>query len=163
MTTHIIHNNIELQEIIYPRLPPYIWDIIGYGGGLVAIFYYDKIGIIVYSCSFVLYGMLNMIFDILSVSFEYSNNIMPNYKDIGQYNLYITNKKYLLQNINNLKQFDTINMIDDSKLKIELSVYVGKHSFVKYFLLIIYLFGITKKNYTIIDYNNFKDTIIYFV
>jgi hypothetical protein len=90
MTTHIIHNNIELQEIIYPRLPPYIWDIIGYGGGLVAIFYYDKIGIIVYSCSFVLYGMLNMIFDILSVSFEYSNNIMPNYKDIGKYNFYIT-------------------------------------------------------------------------
>ena len=163
MTTHIIPNNIELNKIIYPRLPPYIWDIVGYGGGLVAIFYYNKIGIIVYSCSFVLYSLLNMIFDIFSVSFEYSNNIMPNYKDIGKYNFYITNKKYILQNINKSKPFDKINMIDDSKLKIELSIYVGQYYVVKYFLFFIYLSGITKKNYTIKDYNDYKDTNCYFV
>lgn len=161
MTTHIIPNNIELNKIIYPRLPPYIWDIVGYGGGLVAIFYYNKIGIIVYSCSFVLYGLLNIIFDICVVSFEYSNNVMPNYKSIGiYYNLYITNKKYILQNKNKLINYD---MADESKLKIELSIYVGEYYVVKYFLFFIYLSGITKKNYTIKDYNDYKDTIYYFV
>jgi len=160
MTTHIIPNNIKLQNIIYPRLPPYIWDIVGYSGGLVAIFYYDKIGIIVYSCLFVFYGVLNIIFDIFSVSFEYSNNVMPNYKNIGKYNFYITNKKYILQNKDKLINYE---MVDESKLKIELSIYVGEYSFIKYLLFFIYLSGITKKNYTINDYNMFKDNVCYFV
>jgi len=163
MTAYIIPNNIELKDIIYARLPPYIWDIIGYGGGLIAIFYYDKLGIIVYSCSFVLYGLLNIFFDIFSVSFEYSNNAMPNYNSIGNYNFYITNKKYILQNKNNSKPFDKISMVDDSKLKIELSIYVGEYNVIKYLLFVIYLFGITKKNYTIKDYNDYKDTIIHYV
>lgn len=163
MTTRVIANNIELKNIIYPRCPPYVWDIIGYSGGLIAIFYYDKIGIIVYSCSFVLYGLLNMFFDIVSVSFEYSNTTMPNYKDIGIYNLYITNKKYILQNINKLNTVDTINMADDSKLKIELSIYVGEFFLVKYALFAIYLLGITKKNYTMNDYSEYKTTIIHYV
>ena len=54
-------------------------------------------------------------------------------------------------------------MIDDSKLKIELSIYVGENSFIKYALFLIYVFGITKKNYTINDYTTFKDTIIRYV
>jgi len=160
MTTYIIPNNIELHKIIYPRLSPYIWDIIGYGGGLVAIFYYDKIGIIIYSCSFVLYGLLNIFFDISVVSFDYSNNVMPNYKNIGKYNFYITNKKYILQNKDKLINYE---MVDENKLKIELSIYVGEYSFIKYVLFLIYVFGITKKNYTIKDYNTFKDTIIRYV
>jgi hypothetical protein len=163
MTTYAIPNNIELNNIIYPRLSPYIWDIVGYCGGLVVIFYYNKIGIIAYSCLFVFYGALNIFFDICTVSFEYSNNIMPNYKSIGNYNFYITNKKYILQNINKSKPFDIINMIDDSKLKIDLSIYVGEHCAVKYILFLIYLCGITKKNYTIKDYNEYKDTIYCFV
>jgi hypothetical protein len=162
MTIQIITNNIELQCIVYPRLPPYIWDIIGYSGGLVVAFYYDRIGIIVYACSFILYGLLNVFFDICVVSFEYSNNAMPNYKSIGNYNFYITNKKYILQNINKSKPFDAINMVDDSKLKLELSIYVGENCIVKYCLFFIYLCGITKRNYTINDYNDYKDTICYF-
>jgi hypothetical protein len=160
MTSYIIPNNIELHKIIYPRLSPYIWDIIGYGGGLVAIFYYDKIGIIIYSCSFVLYGLLNIFFDICVVSFDYSNNVMPNYKNIGKYNFYITNKKYILQNKDKLINYE---MVDENKLKIELSIYAGEYSFIKYALFLIYVFGITKKNYTIKDYNTFKDTIIRYV
>jgi hypothetical protein len=163
MTTRSIPNNIELNKIIYPRLSPYVWDVIGYSGGLVAIFYYDKVGIIVYACSFVLYGLLNAFFDISVVSFEYSNNVMPNYKSIGNYNFYITNKKYILQNINKSKPLDAINMVDDSKLKIELSIYVGECCVIKYLLFFIYLFGITKKNYTMNDYNAYKDTICRFV
>jgi hypothetical protein len=88
---------------------------------------------------------------------------MPTYTEIGIYNFYITNKKYILQNINKSKTYDKINMIDDSKLKIELSIYVGESCFIKYALFLIYVFGITKKNYTIKDYNNFKDTIIHYV
>ena len=157
MTT--ISNNIELQKILSPRLPPYLWDIIGYGGGLVAIFYYDKTGIIIYSCSFVFYGILNMLFDICSVSFEYSNDMMPSYKEIGYYNFYITNKKYILQDINKSIPFDKVNIVDNSKLKIELSVYAGESCFVKYLLRFIYLSGITKKNYTMNEYNDFKNKL----
>lgn len=163
MTTYIIPNNIELRKILSPRLPPYIWDIVGYFGGLITIFHYNKIGIIIYSCAFVFYGLLNVLFDIFSVSFEYSNNTMPSYKDIGNYNFYITNKKYVLQNKNNNIPFDKINMVDNSKLSLELSIYVGESYFIKNTLYYIYLLGITKKNYTKENYNNFKDTIIQFI
>jgi hypothetical protein len=98
-----------------------------------------------------------------SVSFDYSNNVMPKYKDIeNQYNLCLTNKKYILQNIKNVKPFEQISMVDDSKLKIELSIYVGENNYVKNMLYFIYLLGITKKNYTLNDYNDFKDNTIYF-
>lgn len=163
MTSKNIYNNIELSKILKPRITPYLWDIVGYIGGLVTIFYYDKVRIIIYSILFVLYGLLNIVFDIYSVSIEYSNNAMPNYKNIGNYNFYITNKKYILQNENNSLPFDKINIIDNSKLKINLSVYVGDYIFIKYLLFVIYLLGITKRNYTINSYDDFKDNIIYFV
>ena len=98
MTTNNNSNVIHLRNILSPRMPPYLWDIVGYCGGLITIFHYNKIGIIIYSCAFVFYGLLNVLFDIFSVSFEYSNNQMPNYNNIGNYNFYITNKKYVFQN-----------------------------------------------------------------
>lgn len=159
MSHKIAVNNIGLQNILYPRLPPFIWSIFGYS----SLFYYNRIGVAVYIYSFMLYGLLNIVFDFFSVSFEYSNNIMPNYKNIGSYNFYITNKKYILQNKNNSKPFQNISMIDDSKLKTELSIYIGDYIIVKYLLFFIYLSGITQKNYTINDYDDFKDTIYFFV
>ena len=157
------NSNITLEQIIYKRIPPYTWDIFGYTGGLITIFYYNKIGIIVYSCIFGIYILLNIFFDLFCVSFEYSNNNMPNYKNIGNYNLFITNKKYILQNINNSLPFDSINIIDNSKLKIELSIYIGENKYIQKSLLYIYYCGITQKNYTSLDYNNFKDNTIHFV
>jgi len=154
---------MELQTILTKRCPPYLWDIAGYAGGLIALFYYNKVGLIIYSCSFVLYELLNIFFNVFSVSFEYSNNKMPNYNNIKNYKFYIVDKKYILQNKNNSIPFDKINMVDDSKLKIELSIYVGKSCFIKNMLYYIYLSGITKKNYTKEDYNKFKDTIIHYV
>jgi len=74
MTTYAIPNNIELNNIIYPRLSPYIWDIVGYCGGLVVIFYYNKIGIIAYSCLFVFYGALNIF--LIFVQFHLSIQII---------------------------------------------------------------------------------------
>jgi hypothetical protein len=155
---------MSIESIIYPRCSPYIWDIIGYIGGVTAIFYYDKNGILAFSCSFVLYGLLNMFFDSYTVSFDYSNNNMPNYKQISNFqNFYIYNKKYILQNKNNSIPFDKIIMIDDSKIKLELNIYVGDYTVIKYILLVIYLTGITKKNYTMNGYNTFNDTKIHFV
>ena len=157
MTIYI--QNAKLGDIIEPRLSPYVWDIMGYGGGLITIFYYDKTGIIIYSGMIVFYGLLNVFFDICTVSFEYSNNNMPNYKNVGWYNYYITNKKYILQDINKSIPFDKVNIVDNSKLKIELSVYAGESCFVKYILFFIYLSGITKKNYTMNEYNDFKNKL----
>ena len=163
MNIQYMSNHITLEQIIHKRIPPYCWDITGYTGGLITIFYYNKIGLIIYSCIFGLYLFLNILFDYCCVSFEYSNSNMPNYKNIGIYNLFITNKMYILQNIKNSLPFDTINIIDNSKLKIELSIYIGERYFIKKLLLFIYYFGITSKNYTILNYNNFKDNTIHFV
>ncbi len=152
----------ELQKFICPRFPPYIWDFIGYGGGLLTIFYYDNF-FYLFSFFFVIYGLLNMFFDFFSVSFDYSNNKMPNYKNIGNYNYYITNKKYVLENKEIFNSINKSNTIDDSKLKIELSIYVGEKCLIKYILFFIYLSGITKKNYAMNNYNDFKDNRIRFV
>ncbi len=158
-----MNSRIKLKDIVYPRLSPYVWDFLGYGGGFIVIFYYNKIWVLIYYSLFILYGILNIFFDLFTVSFDYSNNNMPNYKEIGDYNFYITNKKYLLQNTDISLPFEKINMIDNSKLKIELSIYVGENYYIKHSLLVIYLLGITKRNYTIIDYNNLKDTIIHYL
>lgn len=150
----------SITSIIYPRCSPYIWDITGYFGGITAIFYYNKFGILVFSSSFVLYGLLNMFFDSYTVSFDYTNKSMPNYKELTNHNhIYINNKKYILQNKNNSIPFDKIIMVDDSRIKLELNIYVGDNTIMKYMLLIIYMSGITKKNYTMKSYNEFRDTI----
>jgi hypothetical protein len=56
---------MELKDIIEPRLPPYLWDIFGYAGGLLCLLYPNKLGILIYSC--------------------YTNNIMPTYNELGHY------------------------------------------------------------------------------
>jgi len=157
MSVNTDNDNPELKDILYPRLPPHFWDVIGYGGGLIAIFYYNKVGIISYSCSFVLYGLLNIIFDFFTVSFDYSNNKMPDYNNIGNYKYYITNKKYKIQITEGItyesREYVSRNI---SRLIVELSIYVGENHLIKYFLFFIYLIGITKKNYTIREPNVFK-------
>lgn len=163
MTSVNINKNCELNKFIYLRIPPFIWNIIGYIGGLITVFYFNKNGIIAFSCLFTMYGILNILFDIFTVSIEYSNDNLPNYINIGFYNFIITNKKYVLQSINNAPAFETSNFIDNNKLKIELSIYDGDYIFIKYFLLGVYLLGITNKNYTIISVKNLKTQTIQFV
>lgn len=65
---------------------------------------------------------------------------MPNYKNIGNYKFYIVDKKYILQNKNNSIPFDKINMVDDSKLKIEISIYVGEKNILYKVCYIIFIF-----------------------
>ena len=107
--------------------------------------------------------MLNMLFDFYSVSLDYTNRLMPNYKNIGIYSFYITNKKYALNSRNISKPLESSNMVDDSKLNIELTMYVGDYNLIKYTLFVIYILGITKKNYTLNDFNTFKCNEIFFV
>ena len=159
-----LNNNIKLQNIIQSRVPPFVWDIIGYCGGLFVIIYYNKNFLIGYSCFFILYGLLNIIFDFFSVSFEFSNISMPNFKNICEYNFYITNKKYILQSKSSSSNpFEHGTTIDDSRIKIDISIYVGDYVCIKYFLMVIYLLGITKQNYTIMNYNDFKDKFYFLV
>lgn len=160
MTTNNSYQKLKdckLKDFIQPRLPPYLWDIVGYGGGLTLIFlndFHNNSAYLAYSSVFVLYGLLNIAFDYLTVSFEYSNESMPEYKNIGKYNFYITNKKYKLQikkepnvNGNNLDEVLQCKILNESKLKFELSVYLGENNVIKKLLFYTYLFGITKKNF----------------
>jgi hypothetical protein len=204
----------DLKDIICPRLTPYLWDILGYIGGLTTVYYNDINGIIViYSSVFVFYGLLNMFFEFFTVSFDIGNGkdnckckckdidndnkddiIMPNYKNIGNYIFYITNKKYspktrksltslFIHNnlskheINNLygenniknkeknvvidvKEENSDLVIENSKLIVELSIYPGKISLIQNTLYIIYLLGITKRNFTITNIKSFEKFLI---
>ena len=155
-----IIDNTELKQILIPRIPPHIWDIIGYGGGLTTVFYYNENDIIIiYSCFFVFYGLLNILFDILTVSFEYGSDKFPNYKNMGYCRWYVTNKKYNTDN----KFTRETNANSNENLKkysvsFEISVYVGEHNLIKNMLFYIYLMGITKKNFTLDD-EKFKEAI----
>lgn len=92
---------------------------------------------------------------------------MPTYEELLKtpYILTITNKKYTLQNKNetNINNPFQSFIVDNSKLVIELSLYIGKNKIIKNILYFIYICGITKKNFTLNNYNDFKDNkIIYF-
>jgi hypothetical protein len=155
-----INPSIQLHHIINPRICPYLWDLVGYNGGLMCIYYYNTTIVIVYYSFFMLYGMMNIIFDYFTVSYDYTNNLMPSYNKLGIYNLYITNKKYILQDVDDIVDKNKRHILDNSKLRIELNMYVGRNRYIKYILFVIYLLGITKKNYTTLDYNSFKDTFV---
>lgn len=152
---------IKIEELLPPRIPPFVWNIIGYITGLVVIFYHNNFNIIIFSFVLALYGLLNILFDIFTVSFEYTNNDMPNYNKMNVYSkLYISNKKYILQNKNsNYMPFETTNIIDDSKLLLELSIYAGNNPYINNLLFYIYILGITNKNYTRKESSYFKDNL----
>lgn len=54
-------------------------------------------------------------------------------------------------------------IVDSSNLKLEISCYVGNDNNVELLLNYIHLFGITKKNYTQINYDELKERFVYFV
>ena len=89
---------MEIKNIIEPRIPPYIWDILGYIGGLLCLLYFNHFEIVVYSCMFAIYGLLYIIVENYTVSFDYTNDIMPSYRELVYYKYFVTNKKYYLIN-----------------------------------------------------------------
>ena len=153
---------MELKDIIEPRLPSHLWDIFGYAGGLLCLLYPNKLGILIYSCLFSLYGILNMIVEIYTISFDYTNDIMPTYNELGHYTYYITNKKYKLLSKQVVESLSKMYMIDNSRLVLEVNLYIGSKHEIKYLIYWVYKLGITKRNYTLKDYTNFKDNRMMF-
>jgi hypothetical protein len=130
--------NKDLDNIIIKRIPPYLWDMIGYICPFIIVINYNKQLIIIYSLLYVVYGFLNIIFELFTYTIEYS----PINKEIGNYNIYLTNKKFKLNKYGE-------NELNNNKLIIDLNIYNGNSILIKNILLIIYSLGITKKNYTI--------------
>lgn len=114
---------LKLDEILYPRIPPFLWYIIIGGEGLVLFFYGNEGFFIFYSCFCFLYLFLNHLFDKYSKSLDFTM-----YKKIGE--------------------------------KIEFYIYNGEYTFVKYALFTIYLLGITKKEFTILDKSKFRPNLM---
>jgi hypothetical protein len=137
MSTH------QLDDIIYNRVPYFIWDIIGYVGALVAIYYYNKLGIFITSCSYVSYSTLNSIFDILTITFDYSNETFPTHDEMMTNNN--ISKLFIITN----KTYEFNDHINNSKLKMQLTIYPGNNNIIHQLLSLIYRLGITKKNYVI--------------
>lgn len=159
-------NNNSILNVFTYRIPPFCWDIVSYIVAITAIFYHTTPYLIFYTTLIILYGLLNLFFDVNTVSFDFSNEKMPNYNEFGNNKYFITNPLYALQDINQSQNGvgqSEINMIDNSKLKLTISIYVGDNKMLKTLLYIIYFFGITKKNFTSVDKNNFKENVLHFV
>lgn len=154
--------DMKIQNIIIPRIPPYLWDISGYIGGILCLLYFNSFQMI-YSSVFIMYGIINIIVETYTVSFDYTNEYMPTYNELNYYIFFITNKKYILLTNQVMKDLTKIDMIDNSRLVLEVNVYVGNNYIIKYFIYYVYLLGITKRNYTMKDYEMFKYNKIRFV
>jgi hypothetical protein len=85
---------------------------------------------------------------------------MPKYKQNYKYHIYVSNKKYILKDIDNGLGLIKPNLINDSRLVIKLNIYEGNYIIIKHLLFLIYVLGITSKNYTNQHYTYFKDNII---
>ncbi len=145
--------NLTLDSIIEPRLPPITWDILGYIGGIANIVCYNKTVLFAYAGLFVLYGLLNIIFDTYTISCEYTSNQFPDYNGMNLFErLYVCNKKYKIQE----RQIcdggiRNIHMVDCCKLQLDIYFYINDNC-LKHLMKLIYKLGITKKNFTIINY-----------
>jgi hypothetical protein len=173
---------VKLENLLSMRVPPFSWDLIGCLFGLLILFYdYNHHLIILGGIVFTSYNVLNVLFDTLTFSCEYTNDLLPKYDELKFYNWTIANKKYNLKDgIKKNKEEKSINEtslilnMDDhlnigstigdvSNLKLELNFYIGCNKTIELLLNYIYLFGITKKNYTRINRDKLKDRFNRFV
>ena len=162
----IKNRNIKLENLLSMRVPPFFWDLMGYLFGLFVLFYNNYNSIILGGIFFTSYGVLNIIFDTFTFSYEYTNDLLPKYNELKFYNWTIVNKKYNLKDGEEKNENKNITLddhyinkknVDVSNLKLELSFYIGNNEKIELLLNYIYLFGITKKNYTQINRDKLKD------
>jgi hypothetical protein len=163
MKIQLYLKDMKIQNILVPRIPPHLWDISGYIGGILCLLYFNSFQILIYSCIFILYELINIIVETYTVSFDYTNENMPTYNELNNYIFFITNKKYILLDNQVIESLTKMYMIDNSRLVLEVNVYVGNNYIIKYFIYYIYLLGITKRNYTMKDYEMFKYNKIRFI
>jgi hypothetical protein len=176
MYKKILNNkNIELESLLSHRVPPFFWDLIGYLFGLLILCHKNNQNLIIFGGIIVsIYGTLNIIFDMFTYSNDFTNNKLPTYDNLNFYNFMIVNKKCNLKiKLNSIDRFSnecnlsknynkTEECVENThnstrNLKLELNFYVGKSETMEMLLNYIYLFGITKKNYTQIDLDVLSD------
>jgi hypothetical protein len=163
-------NRKKINEIFDIRIPSFIWSIFGLLGLFVNVYLYNKIFIYIYLSLFAVYGITNIFFDIMVVTFEYNNLDMPKYNEVEYlYFIILNNKKYAFidctYNKNMMKWIPVKNLnardIYSQKHKcisIETSFYGGKNKIIQYVLYCIYLSGITYKNFTLLTDNDFDES-----
>jgi hypothetical protein len=64
LTNNKINQTKKLNEILYPRIPPYIWYILGYFVGIISIY---SNNILAFAYLFFSYGTLNLLFDFFNI------------------------------------------------------------------------------------------------
>lgn len=158
---------VKLTNILVPRVPPFLWNILIYIFGLLYYFIQEK-NILFFICLLLFtIELSNIIFDFFTVSIELSTTSFPSYKNIKLYNLYIYDKKYYLKpKLPNKydshdENYDCI-LIDKNNTFINIYIYSGNDINIEQILYFIYLFGLTKKNYTREHKNNFVESEYFF-
>jgi hypothetical protein len=161
-------NNLPIQDIITPRIPPCLWDIFICLGGLLSILYFNLYQNVIFYSVIMIYTISYILIEYnFIILFEYEIEYDISYfNELGCYKLYITNFTpdiYTTQEfVNNEKGF-ILNTFDCGKINIKVSLYVGDKIWIKYLIYWIYKLGITKRNYTMKSYEMFKDNRIMFV
>lgn len=154
---------VKLTNILVSRFPPFLWNIIIYFFGLLYFIIGEKI--IIFFICFLLFiiEFSNIFFDFFTIGIELSTVSFPNYTKIQLFNLYIYDKKYYLkQMVPN--RFDSHNenhnciLIDKNNTFIDVYIYTGGNENIENMLYFIYIFGLTKKNYTREHKNNFIES-----
>lgn len=156
---------VKLSNILVPRCPPFLWDILIYGFGLLYIFSNIKHLLTLVYTLFATCNLSNLFFNYCTVSIELTTSLpVYNSENFKLQNIYIFDKKYYLKSAIPVtsgfpKQNDEPNclLIDKNNTSLNVNVYIGNNLMVEQILYFIYLFGLTKKNYTREHKNNFID------
>ena len=150
------------SDIVKPRIPPIIWNIFSFIVSFYIVIKNNKFILYIGLCITSLYIILNLIFDIytLSISLDkYSNIKNNNFNDLTFFeNLYCPNKKYNISYIN--VPGNTSCPIEQTKnnyFTYEVNMYDGNNNFIRNLLKIIYFSGITTKIY--IETDSIKENL----
>ena len=146
--------NSTLNEIVnLNRIPPIIWIVFGYILALLNLIYDDLYTLYISIILFIFYGCCNALFELSTFHLNVVSSNFPLYNDFTIHNK-LTVSNYLICPLN--KDVDVsetpylskIETFDDTRISIELSIYSGKNLYVKKALFLIYIFGITPRNFT---------------
>jgi hypothetical protein len=168
LETKNIHRK-KINEIFDLRIPSFIWGIFGILGLFVNIYFKNENFIYVYLSLFAFYGITNIFFDIMVVTFEYNHLDMPKYNEIDYlYFIILNNKKYAYINCKFDKNFNLITVDKYNArdvysqihkcISIDTSFYIGSNKIIQYVLYCIYILGITYKNFTLLTENDFDES-----
>lgn len=140
--------NIPLKDVAPVRITPYVWDVIGYMGGALALMT-DEVDLIVYFTLFAVHGILNILFDVCTVEHLYTSDLGTHSENLGYRTLCITNKQYHPQTtrIESKTPFDASPLLECSTISFVVHFYNGISPTLKSILYVIYVLGITKKNF----------------